>query len=170
MRGQLVLLAAVALALALVPMTLAYLQLGYDDDVGATAVGDAPVREAQRALDYSLQRAVTDVPRDFPWSDRSDAVTTVKARMETDIATLEESKIEAGTVFEVTYNDSKATDWSATNCPNGRDRQFGPCETDGGVVVQERVGETHVVAVAFDVVAITPDGRWRSVLVVRVAR
>ena len=41
----------------------------------------------------------------------------------------------------------------------GRPRgEFGPCEADRGVVVQERVGRTHVVAAGFDVVVVTQDG------------
>ena len=55
----------------------------------------------------------------------------------------------------------------AANCPGGPNRDFGPCEATDGVVVQERAGETVVLAVAFDVRVTTERGWSRSTLVVR---
>ncbi|WP_224447668.1 DUF7261 family protein [Haloprofundus salilacus] len=43
------------------------------------------------------------------------------------------------------------TQWAETNCPRGPNREFGPCESFGGVVVQERAGDAVVVAVSLDV-------------------
>ncbi len=169
-RGQFVLLAAAALVVALVPMTLAYLQLGYHEDVGAAGVGADPVRDAERVLDRALQDAVAGVPDDHAWSNRTGAVDAVRGRLDADLSTLARSRVEHGTVYDVTYNGSRAAAWEAGNCPGGPDRQFGSCHVDRGVVVQERAGRTHVLAVAFDVRVTTADGRWRATLVVRVGR
>ena len=68
--------------------------------------------------------------------------------------------------YRVTYNASAASDWAATNCPGGPGRQFGPCEVDRGVVVQERAGRTHVLAVALDVTVTTERGTYAVTLVV----
>lgn len=54
------------------------------------------------------------------------------------------------------------------NCPVGPARQFGPCETDRGVVIQERVGETHVLVVVFDVTITTERGYIEATVVVPV--
>jgi hypothetical protein len=169
-RGQFVLLAAAALAVALVPMTVAYLQLGYHGDVGAADVGSDPIRDAERLLDRAVHDAVTRVPDEHAWSNRTGAVTAVRGRLDADLSTLARSRVEEGAVYTVTYNGSRAAAWEAEGCPNGPDRQFGSCAIDRGVVVQERAGRTHVLAVAFDVRVTTPDGRWRATLVVRVGR
>lgn len=169
-RGQFVLLAAAALAVALVPMTLAYLQLGYHGDVGAADVGSDPIHDAERFLDRSVQNAVAGIPDDHAWSNRTGAVTTVRGRLEADLSTVARSRVEEGIVHNVTYNDSRAAAWETDNCPGGPDRQFGSCDVDRGVVVQERAGRTHVLAVAFDVRVTTADSRWRATLVVRVGR
>jgi hypothetical protein len=169
-RGQLVLLAAAALAVTLVPMTLAYLQLGYVDDVGAAGVEEAPVRSAERVLDRALHDATDGVPPGYAWSDRTAAVTAVRDRLEGDLSTLNSSSVDTGTVHGVTYNHSRAVAWEGSHCPSGPDRQFGPCRVDRGVVIQERAGRTHVLAVAFDVRITAPDGRWRATLVVRAGR
>jgi len=66
-RGQLVVLAALALALALVPMTLAYLQLGYDEDVETTTVTDDSTRDVERTLQRALIDAAGDVPARYDW-------------------------------------------------------------------------------------------------------
>lgn len=167
-RGQLVLLAAVALAMALVPMTLAYLQLGYHEDVGAAGVGDAPVRTAERVLDRAVHDAIEGIPNGYAWSNRTGAVATVRNRLRDDLSTLNRSRVDTGSVYDVTYNGSRAAAWADGNCPTGSDRQFGPCRVDRGVVVQERAGRTHVLAVAFDIRITTADSHWRATTVVRV--
>lgn len=169
-RGQLVLLAAAALAVALVPMTLAYLQLGYHDDVGSAGLEEAPVHNAERVLDRAVSDAIDGVPAGYAWSDRGAAVTAVRDRLEGDLSTLNHTRVDAGTVYGVTYNHTRAVAWEGDHCPSGPDRQFGPCRVDRGVVVQERAGRTHVLAVAFDVRITAPDGRWRATLVVRAGR
>lgn len=169
-RGQLVLLAAAVLAVALVPMALAYLQLGYHGDVAAASTGDAPLRDAERTLDRALHDAVDSIPQRHPWSNRTGAVTEVRHRLRDDLSTLNRSGVESGTAFAVSYNHSRAVVWADENCPSGPARQFGPCRADRGVVVQSRANQTHVLAVAFDVRVTTPDGRWRATTTVRVGR
>jgi len=169
-RGQFVLLAAAALLVALVPMSLAYLQLGYHGDVGAAAVDENPVQNAERLLDRAVHDAVMGIPEDHTWSNRTGAVTAVRGRLAADLATLNRSRVEEGVVYTVTYNSSRAVAWEADNCPSGPDRQFGSCAVDRGIVVQERAGRTHVLAVALDVRVTTAEGRWRGTLVVRVGR
>lgn len=169
-RGQFVLLAAAVLVVALVPMTLAYLQLGYHEDVGAAGVDEDPLHDAERFLDRAVQDAVAGIPDDYAWSRRTSAVTAVRGRLDADLSTLERSRVEEGVVYNVTYNDSRATAWEADNCPGGPDRQFGSCAVDRAVVVQKRAGQTHALAVAVDVRVRMAAGRWRATLVVRVGR
>lgn len=169
-RGQLVLLAAAVLAVALVPMTLAYLQLGYHEDVDASGAGDTPLRDAERTLDSALHDAVDGVPERYPWSNRTGAVTEVRNRLRDDLSTLNRSGVESGTASAVSYNHSRALVWAGENCPSGPARQFGPCRADRGVVVQSRANQTHVLAVAFDVRITASEGRWRSTTTVRVGR
>lgn len=169
-RGQLVLLAAGALAVALVPMALAYLQLGYHQDVGAAGVEDSPLRNTERVLDRTLHDAVEGIPAEHAWSNRSAAVTRLRDRFRDDLLKLNHSGVETGTVRAVTYNRSRAVAWAGEHCPTGPARQFGPCRADRGIVVQNRADRTHVLAVAFDVRVTAPDGRWETTTVVRSGR
>lgn len=166
-RGQLVLLAAAALALALVPMALAHLQLGYDDDVHSATVDDQILSETERTLQRALDDAAAPIPAQYDWSRRSAAVTAVRSQLDPTLATLDTSRLAAGTVLQVSYDRVRARAWTGTQCPRGPARQFGSCRADRGVVVQERAGQTHVLAVAFQIRVTTPRGDWRAVSVVR---
>jgi hypothetical protein len=165
-RGQLVVLAAAALAIALVPMALAYLQLGYHEDVRTS-----PEEETLTAIDRTLSRALVtasdDVPATYDWDERSAAVTSVRDALAPSLSTLRRSGLDSGTAVRITYNDSRAQAWERTNCPGGPARDFGPCRADRGVVVQERAGQTHVLAVAVDVSVTQPDATRNATLVVR---
>jgi len=161
-RGQLVLVAAGLVAVALVPMTLAYLQLGYDADVQASGDLDAPAENAERLLSRGVhEAAVTDgrsVERAVertrdglaPWLDR-----------------LRESRVADGVAYRVSYDDRAAREWADRACPGGEGRAFGPCRVRDGVVVQERAGAVHTVAVAVEVTVVTGDGETRLTTVVR---
>ena len=166
-RGQLVLLAAAALAIALVPVLFAYLQLGYHGDVTASADYDSPGRNAERFLERAVHESSTDVPDTFDWTARQDAVDTVRTRLDSRVTTLQAARVESGTATRVGYNRSAAEAWNSTHCPDGPDRQFGPCESRQGVVVQDRLGETHVLAVAVDVTTTTDRGTKRLTLIVQ---
>ncbi len=150
-RAQLVLAAAALVAIALAPVVVAYLQLGFHADVTASAEYDAPDRNAERLLSRAVHDASTDAPANFAWDEREAAVTGVRSALDPRLDALRSSRVESGTVYQVGYNQSAAEAWSDGNCPGGPNRQFGACEARQGVVVQERAGQTHVLAAAFDV-------------------
>lgn len=158
-RGQFVLVAAVVVAVALVPIVLAYLQLGYHADVRASGDYDDPTADATGTLTRAVATATADVPANYDWSERGAAVTTVRDRLDSRIEHVEQARIEAGTARSVTYNQTAAAAWAASSCPDGPGRAFGPCEAIDGVVVQERAGETHVLGIAVDLVVTTQRGR-----------
>lgn len=165
--GQLVLVAAVALAAALVPLAVAYLQLGYQATVDADR---SPIQDIRGTLDRALVDAAGDVPDQYPWSDRTAAVTAVRDRLRPTLATLNTSRLAAGRAVAVTYNATRGQAWVDSHCPAGPDRQFGSCRVDRGVVVQDRAGRTHVLAVAVDVAVAGPNAEQRAVIVVSFAR
>jgi hypothetical protein len=167
-RGQVVLVAAVVVALAFVPVLMAYLQLGYHADVTASEGYTHPTRSGERVLERAVVNASDGVPDDYRWGQRRAAVATVHDRLSPRLEDLKASRVERGTVYRVSYNRSAAAAYAARHCPGGPDRQFGACRAHRGVVVQQRAGETHVLAVAFD---LSVTGERRSVaetVVVRV--
>jgi hypothetical protein len=70
--------------------------------------------------------------------------------------------------YAVRYNRSAASAWVDEQCPRGDGRWFGHCRSVDGVVVQERAGETTVLAVAYDVRITTPRGERALTFVVRI--
>lgn len=166
-RGQLVLVAAVIISVAIIPMVLAYLQLGYHADVRASGAHDDPSEDARSVLVRAVHSASADVPESFRWAERDAAVDTVHSRLEPRVSTIETARVEEGTHRNITYNRSLASRWTTANCPGGPDRQFGSCEAIGGIVVQDRAGWTHVVAVAFDLRTTTERERTELSTVVR---
>lgn len=157
-RGQLVLVAAVLVAVALAPVVLAYLQLGYHDDVRATGAYDDPTAETVRVLDRAVTNVSGGIPGTYTWSERTAAVTAVRTELAPTVSRLRTAEVERGTVTNISYNATAASAWRSSNCPSGPDRQFGDCVADRGVVVQERVDRTHVLAVAVDVTTTTENG------------
>ncbi|MFB6167563.1 MAG: hypothetical protein ABEJ43_01825 [Haloferacaceae archaeon] len=167
-RAQVVLAAAVVVAVALVPMLVAYLQLGYPPDTAATAADrdDDAVDDARRYLGRSAARAATDA-RGVAWANRSTAVRRVTGRLADATARLEARGVARERVYRVGYNRTVAARLARDACPRGDDRAFGPCEAAGGLVLQERVGETTVVAVAFDLSVSSPRRSTNATVVVR---
>lgn len=165
-RGQVVLLAAVVVAVALVPMALAYAQLGYEGggDDAASAPG---VDDARRALSSSFTGAVVETDGEYDWDERAAAVAAVRADLTDDVARVEDAAAAGDRSLVVSYNGSEATGWAARNCPGGRGRAFGDCTVRDGVVVQRRGNETAVVAAAFDLAVVAPDERTNATVVVR---
>jgi hypothetical protein len=145
------LLASIALAIALVPLVFAYLQLGYHDDIGIVA-DDEPIEGAERTLHRGFQDATRNIATGYGWQARSSAVTTVRTRLEPMARAVNRSALDEGGAYRVTYNTTRAKQWADKNCPGGPDRQFGTCVADRGIVVQERAGRTHVIAAVFDIV------------------
>jgi hypothetical protein len=154
-RGQVVLVAAVVVALALVPVLMAYLQLGYHGDVDATERYTHPTHNAERVLERGVHDVGGRVTGNHSWGRRGRAVEAVREGLDPRLETLRAARVERGTVYRVAFNGSAAVAaFAGDRCPGGPDRQFGPCHAHDGVVVQERAGETHVVAVAFDVTVV----------------
>ena len=87
-------------------------------------------------------------------------------RIDPSLTPLNRSALGRGTALQVSFNDTLATRWANASCPGGPGREFGACEADRGVVVQERAGRTHVVAAGVDVRAVRPDGETRARTVV----
>lgn len=169
-RAQLVLVAAGVVAVALVPMLFAYLQLGYHADVAATADRDRVGTDVRRALDRAVHNASRPVAGEYAWRRRTDAVDTVDARLNDTIARIERARLDRGVAVSVRRNGSAAAAaWSDEHCPGGSARAFGPCETDRAVVVQERAGETAVLAIGFDVTVTDERSTTRLTLVVETA-
>ncbi len=166
-RGQLVLVAAALVAVALAPVVLSYLQLGYHGDVRATADYDDPTTDARRVLDRAVATAQSGVAGEYSWSRRADAVARVRSELEPRLDRLRTSRVVSGTVHAVTYNGTVAEAWRTVHCPGGPDRQFGACVVDRGVVVQARTGRTHVVGVGFDLTTTTPRGETNVTVFVR---
>jgi len=164
-RGQLVLVAAVLVAVALAPVVLAYLQLGYHEDVRAASAVDDPTGDTVRVLDRAVTRESESIPRRYAWAEREQAVTAFRDALEPVRSRLQTAEMERGTVIEITDNATAASAWQAANCPGGPGREFGPCRTDRGVVVQERVDRTHVLAVGVDVTTTTERGETEVTMV-----
>jgi len=151
-RGQLVLVAATVVAVALVPILFASLQLGYHDDVRATAdYDDDPSADALRVLERAVATESASIPKQYAWAANDSAVAAVHSELQPRLDRLQTSRIEDGIHYSITYNGTATQRWKNANCPSGPDRQFGDCVADRGVVVQNRVGRTHVLAVGFDV-------------------
>lgn len=167
-RAQAVLAAAVVVAVALVPMLVAYLQLGHPPDAAATAVerDDDAVDDARRYLDRATTRAAADV-RGVAWANRPTTVRRMKDRLANATAQLEARGAANERVYRVAYNRTVAERLARDACPRGDDRAFGDCEAAGGMVIQERVGETTVVAVAFDLQIRSPRRSTNATVVVR---
>jgi hypothetical protein len=168
-RGQLVLAAAAVIALTLAPIAFAYLQLGYHPDVAASTDYDGHGENARRFLERATHEAGANATGAYAWSDHERAVDAVRRDLAPRLETLNASQVEEGVAYGAAIDGDAASAWVAENdCPDGPGREFGDCRAVRGVVVQERAGETVVVAAAFDVDVTTPNGRRDLTLVVRV--
>jgi hypothetical protein len=166
-RGQVVLLAAGLVAVALVAMLLAYLQVVAVGGAGATA--DRPsvtATDATRGLEAAVANATASVPADAR-DDPAAVRTRFDATLATDVSTLRAGWEREGTLVGVARNRTVADAWARDDCPRGELRRFGACIARDGVVVQERVGEWYVVAVALDVRVTAPERSTRVTVVVR---
>lgn len=172
-RGQIVLVAAAVVAVALLSMTLAYAQLGYDADrTGAGTAEVASVSDIDRSLTGSLRAAAREVRRgdDHAWRDRRTVAERVAGSLDADADRLERVHAEKSRSLTVELDDAAATQWARERCPDGDGREFGPCRVIDGVVVQERADETAVVAAAFRVRVVSPDESTTALVVSQVVR
>lgn len=166
-RGQLVLLAAATIAVALVPMITATMQLGYHPDGTARAVEPHPVTASESVLDRAVARVAPSIPTRYAWTEREGAVAAVTAAIRPTIESINRSRTADGMVLAVARNRTRASQWARTHCPRGAGREFGPCTAAEGVVLQDRRGRAHLLAVAVDVRVTGQRERWRATLVVR---
>lgn len=156
-RGQLVLVAAAVIALALVPMAFAYLQLGYHGDVGADVEPQTELGDAERSLERAVEHASGEIDGEYDWAQRAAAVEAFSDALENDVDTIERLGHAEGVVIEIVTAAEPAATWREGNCPSGPMRSFGACERIDSVVVQERAGETAVLAAGFELRLATPD-------------
>jgi hypothetical protein len=160
-----VLAAAVLIAVALVPMVVAYHQLGYDGDVRAAA--DGSLDRATAYLDRAVANASGTVAGRYEWQSRDAAAADANATLGPDLRRLGTVGLAGDAVYRASQNDSAATTWASEACPTGPMREFGPCRTHGGLVFQRRAGEAHLVAVALDLRVVADDESARLTVVVR---
>lgn len=163
-RGQLVLIAALVLALVLVSLAFAYLQLGYHDDISAGS--DDPAHQLEATLEEVLHDAAADVPGTYSWSERDDATISIRAEVDPVRETLETTRLSDGHAYTVRTNQTAADQWATQNCPHGENRQFGDCTTIDGIVLQERNDRTHVLGAAFDLEITTPTAETVAISVI----
>jgi len=149
-RSQLVLVAAGVIAMGLLPIVLAYTQLGYAGMATTEPSATTATEDARRAI----ERAAFDASEPYqglrPWSQRRVVADRAAGRFDARVASIETAGIERGLHHAIERNASAATAWANSNCPGGPNRQFGPCDARGGIVLQERGGDTHLVAIAVD--------------------
>lgn len=158
-RAQLVLVAAAVLALALVPMTFAYLQLGYHGDVDPSPGPERTLGEAEASLERAVEHASAEVDGEYEWQRRNDAVEAFRDVLADDLETIERLHHPNGVVVEIDAESELTASRETVGCPSGPMRSFGPCDRVDGVLVQERAGETAILADGFRLAVATQDGR-----------
>lgn len=144
---------AVVVAVALVPVGVAYLQLGFS---GAAAAPTAAVDPVDRAVERAVASVASEVAGTYDWSDRETATAEVRDRLGSDFETIQQTPGDDTVGVWIAFNQSDAQRF-ASACPRGDGRQFGDCIADGGVVVQDRADETTLVGVAIDITVVGPD-------------
>jgi hypothetical protein len=161
-----VLLAGVVVALALVAMLVAYLQLGYHADVRTASVDDEAAADGRSYLQRATHDASRALRGEFTWTERGRAVTDARIRLQSRIRALQRSRVESGVAYTVDFNRTAAQRWATANCPGGPGREFGPCVADRGVVAQQRGGRTLVLAAGYDLTVTTDRETVRLTVVV----
>ncbi|AKU06739.1 DUF7261 family protein [Haloferax gibbonsii] len=163
-RGQLVLVSGAVVAVALLALLVVHAQLGFAGVVETTE--PPPLDDVVETTDGGVEMAAAGVAGRYDWAARDAAVEDFRSRLDPALANVERAHAGEGGVALRT-NDSAAAGWALRNCPDGPYREFGPCVVDDGVVVQERAGETAVVAVLVDVRIATPRSRTALTVAVR---
>ncbi|AFK18318.1 hypothetical protein E6P09_06005 [Haloferax mediterranei ATCC 33500] len=160
-RGQLVLVSGAVVVVALLTIVLVHAQLGY-------AVTDAapPVDDVAAATDDAVEAATADVAGRYSWAARESAVADFRSQLDPSLTRIEHAHTGSGGV-SLSTNNSVAAGWALRNCPESTYRDFGQCVADDGVVVQERAGETAIVAALVDVRIGTPQSETDLTFVFR---
>lgn len=168
-RGQLVLVAAAVVAVALLPVVIAYTQLGYSGVATTEPTATTPEADAVDALERAAFEAAVDRQGEAAWANRSRVAVAVRDEFDDRAAAIERRDLEGGRHHVVERNATAATAWADERCPSGDGREFGACEAVAGVVLQERAGDAHVLAVAVDVRTVTEDGSYDGTYVLDAA-
>ncbi|POG53720.1 DUF7261 family protein [Haloferax marisrubri] len=163
-RGQLVLVSGAVVVVALLALLVVHAQLGFAGVAGTTE--QPPLNAVVGTTDDAVELATAGVAGRYVWATRDAAVEDFRSRLDPALTSVERAHAGEGGVA-LTTNDSAAAGWALRNCPDGPYREFGPCVADDGVVVQERAGETAVVAVLVDVRVATPRSRTDLTVAVR---
>lgn len=164
-RSQLVLVAAGVAAVGLLPVIVAYTQLGYTGVATSEPAATTPTDDAVGALERAAFAASVDAQARSPWSDRRAVASAVATDFDQRAAGIEAGGLGQERVHAIERNASAATTWAGTDCPGGPNRQFGPCQAIDGVVVQDRGGDVHVVAIAVDVRTVVDRGEYSGTYV-----
>jgi hypothetical protein len=164
-RGQVVLSAAVVVAVALTAMAFAYLGLAYAGDVDREAAAPDGT-DAVRALERAFENATRPAAGTHAWDDRDVALTRVTARLDARTASVADAAAARGVAYDFERNDTAAGSVAGEDCPGGMNREFGDCRAVDGVVIQERANETAVIAAAYDVRVVADGAETRLTVVV----
>ncbi|MFC7166703.1 DUF7261 family protein [Halospeciosus flavus] len=123
-------------------------------------------RAGRRRLGYAVlcEQRCLGALTPFALFERVDAFRTA---LDPHLDGLRTASLDDGTAIRVERNESTAVAWRRAHCPRGEGRRFGGCQAIDGVVVQNRAGQTHVLAAAFDVRVVAPAGTTRLTVVVR---
>jgi hypothetical protein len=169
-RGQFVLLAAAVVVTALVPMLLAYAQVGATTGSPAPTVERTTVTDAKRVLERSVAETTVALANDSDADGPGGVAAATADRLRPAVASVESAGATDGVTVAVSRNHTAATRWAGADCPHGPAREFGTCRVSDGVVTQRRANRTALVAVGFDVTVRSPRGTVAATFVVRGVR
>ncbi|WP_231858872.1 DUF7261 family protein [Haloquadratum walsbyi] len=170
-RGQVVLVAATVVAIALLTMVFAYTQLGsisFDTadeassriDTGGTIVNPgSPVialDTVHNQLTASVQAAVFDDRKKHNWNERQRVIERVRTDVTEDFHRIELYHIQEGRSLTLNFAASHAHERAHMQCPGGPNRMFGQCQSVNGIIIQSRAEEVTIVAIAVEVQVISP--------------
>ena len=167
-RGQLVLVAAGLIAVALVTLAVAYAQLGYAPDRAGVEGGldDRTLGEIELAVfEVAADRHGRYVAGEEETA-RAETLTALDAEFDGLASARHVDRIS----LQIETDESAAERWTDRNCPGGEGRAFGNCTAADGIVLQERAGSLHVLAVALDVTWTDGDRRDELTVVVDAIR
>lgn len=159
-RAQLVLVTGAVAAIAFLPVLVAVIQAGGPPP---TPQGENPFEAVSTSLDAGVG-TMPPLASEYNWSERRAASRDVRRQLGGLIERLR-SPTRTG-IRTVEWAPTTAATVAAEDCPSGPNQVFGPCRNLGGVVLQERGGATHLVAVVVRVTVTEPDGRRSVTLVV----
>jgi hypothetical protein len=169
-RGQLVLLAAAVVVTALVPMLLAYAQLGATAPAADATDENEAFEDARRTLERSVSDATLALANDTAAGNHTAIATRADDRVARTATELQRAGTARGVEVGVRQNESAARAWASSACPGGPSRAFDTCVVTDGVVTQTRANSTALVAVALDVSVRGPDATVSATIVVHGVR